>query len=287
MVALRLGGPLHVGLRPTGNLKQTRRYVVGRAIWGAIVERAAKWHGAKSNADFWGFQQQVTRCLRFSYAYPSDSASAVHVWPWGDQQDEFDWLFLQSYTSTALVDGRTKEDGSLHETECIGPLTREGKPVYLLFHLWSLACADDSTEPGVREWLTETVHQAAFWTSASLGGERSYGWGRISSAHVVKLSANGGSLFERSGWFWSYDEAGFPRVRADVDRGSPGTEIRALAHAVGGSFDGRLEPLTGRSTVDGKFGQSIPPPVGCHVPGAILRPGGQDRYGVDPFGCWI
>ncbi len=204
-------------------------------------------------------------------------------WPWGGHEEEFDWLYLQSYTSTALIDGRSKEDGSLHETECIAPRTREGKPVYLLFHLWHVAEANDASS----KWLEDAVHGAGFWRGASLGGERGYGWGRIAEAHVTRLSGSSGDLFEGSGWRWECTAGEFPVLQPIAPPGSVhglAGPIRALGHAIGEPLDGRMEPLTGRLTVDGRSGQSLSEAVGCYVPGSVLRNPG--RFSVDTTGCW-
>jgi hypothetical protein len=91
---------------------------------------------------------------------------------------------LQSYASTALVAGSTTEAGSLLETEYLAPITRDGKYVYLHCCLWY------RSQPA--DWPHNFAELAKpdFWRGFQLGGERSYGWGRIQRAVTLEPQNN-------------------------------------------------------------------------------------------------
>jgi hypothetical protein len=172
-VTFRLLSPMHIGWRRVGNLQQTRPYVTGRNLWGALTERLVCENG-RSNYTETG--KQVDEQLAFSYFYPSAACDTVTLWPWGDTWDEFAWAFLDSYASTALEQeqGRSAAEGSLHETEYIAPYTRAlsarsiaaGTPVYLVGYIF----VSGGCQLGWRAALDRL----------QIGGERGYGWGRLS-----------------------------------------------------------------------------------------------------------
>ena len=269
-VTLKLESPLHVGLRATGNLKQTRRYIPARSLWASFVERIGKLSGARRFEDFEAPKRYVSECFRFSYAFPSDSPHQVKVWPWGPAQEleEFDWLYLQSYGSTALWDGRSKEDGSLHETEYLAPRTRERKPVYLLFHLWH--------QPDGR-YADYRFDEKSFWDGFTLGGDRGYGWGRVTLGGVA-VSSSEGRLFH----------SGELRYGPSAINGKPVLTVankdRALAHVKGGGWNGRVEPFLGRATTKDGAGGRLDSPVYAYEPGSLAT--GPGIYGIDEQGCW-
>src|SRR5439155_24257778 len=115
--------------------------------------------------------KQVDQQLAFTYFYPSPLPDSVPLWPWTKQWDKFAWSFLGSYASTALVNAHNAESGSLHETEYIAPYLRheepnqEPSPVYLVGYIF----AEENCELPWRKVLDKL----------QLGGERSYGWGRV------------------------------------------------------------------------------------------------------------
>jgi hypothetical protein len=177
-LVFRLMAPLHIGYRKTGNLQQTRRYVPGKNIWAALTARLTREYddGASGQA-YQKIGRQVQEKFRFTYLYPAtkDEAGAgcTHHYPW---QDDFDYLFLNSYTSAALDPGsKTAADALLHDTEFIAPRTRDGRPVYLTGSVYT------QTD------LPAPLHQ---WQNVlnklQIGGEQGYGWGRLRLANEPK-----------------------------------------------------------------------------------------------------
>lgn len=226
-IVLELKSPLHVGRRVLGNLQTTRPYVPGRALWGALTMRMQRGVRPPSGS-YERTGMLVQEQLAFTYLYPSDSAERVRLWPWGGDRPEFDYQYLDSYTSTALENGRTAEEGSLHDTEFLAPVTREGRPVYL--------------HGAVFERISGT---ALTWVDAAnaiaLGSDRSTGWGRLRPHGQPRPLT---------------EQVAALGLCVDLDHSRPRVQRRKgavlLAHAKLGShdasMDGVLEPLAGRET---------------------------------------
>lgn len=172
-LVFHLLSPLHIGARKVSNLQQTRGYVTGKVFWAALTAHITRETISQPyGEDYRNIGQDVQEYFRFSYLYPAlrvDGEYQVH-YPW---QDDFDYLFLNSYASTALnYDSFSAEDAMLHETEFIAPVTRTREPVYLQGSIF------------VREGLPAELHA---WPDVlnrlQFGGERGYGWGRVALSH--------------------------------------------------------------------------------------------------------
>ena len=278
-LVLALDAPLHLGWRLTGNLQQTRRYVPGRALWGALTDRSCRRRSATTSTDFEQRGAALHENVRFTYAFVSDDPDSVSCWPWQDEAD-FDWRLLQSYASTALVAGSTSEAGSLHETEYLAPVTRDGKYVYLHLLLWYR-----STTGGSISDFSE-LPDPAFWRGFQLGGERSYGWGRIQRAVTLEPQNN---PFDWAGWNFAPAANGGIQVKSSSAASGPA----ALAHvrALESSGEacvwlGAVEPLLGRETVKRVPGRQVSKANICYCPGAVsLAPAGT-TWSIGPYGIW-
>ncbi|MEM3554415.1 MAG: hypothetical protein QXU79_01160 [Candidatus Micrarchaeaceae archaeon] len=269
-IALRLLTPMHIGWIKVGNLQRTRPYVTGKALWGALTARLTR-DGGTGNYQQIG--QEVNQWLAFSYFYPSTDTDGVALWPWADP-DEFAWLYLNTYASTALNYGQNSaEEGSLHETEYLSPYTREGEPVYLLGYIFA--------RDGNLAWLKALGR-------LQLGGERGYGWGRVALASQKDWDIRQ-PLFGQ----WAVQAGTWPpELRPTQDR------AKVLAHALAADFDdgtvrravsgiaGPVEPLVGRETVAGdRFGGQLSPARICHIPGSqVVNRNLVCRIG--PYGIW-
>ena len=274
-LSLRLAAPVHIGWRAYGNVKQTRPCVPGRTLWGAMTARLARDHW---DCDYRKAAAWVAASLRFGYLYPGDGepAAGPGLWPWGAGADEFVWRFLDSYMSTALRDGRSKEDGSLHEVEFIAPRTRGGQAVWLRGPLW-LASAQAGTAAGLRSLLESLV----------LGAERGYGWGRISEARLEALPP--GSPIRGTGWIWSLENGAVHVL-------NPASDTALTAHlnlppgagAPRGLREFSVEPVVGRTTpLSGprdRSGAEIAAAQLCAVPGSLALKG--QNFSVGPLGVW-
>jgi hypothetical protein len=239
-VSFRLLAPLHIGWRKVGNLQQTRFYLTGRNLWGALTARIARDNG---RGDYGETGAAMDEQLAFSYFYPSTDTNKVAVWPWGGTTEEFIWRFVGSYASTALQDGRSSEEGSLHETEFIAPRTRYDEPVYLVGHIFE------------REGCS--LRWQSVLDKLQFGGERTYGWGRVAQARAPTRVR---------GCFGNLVSLNEERPLLILSKG------RFLsAHAVTDHLqcEGVIEPVVGRETAsDGRFGQNFSDPQICWVPGS-------------------
>lgn len=277
-VSLQLAAPLHIGLRMSGNVKVTRQFVLGRSIWGALACRVARDYLAGNYVKAGAF---IHDNMRFTYLYPSDNEGEVTCWPWADP-GEFAWKFLHSYTSTALVDGRSKLDGSLHETEMIAPRTRDGKCVSLLGIFW-LRDGQDLLSDG--EGLARSLR------SLQIGAERSYGWGRVAGVRVLPCKEKT-PFFD--GWTWAETER-------EVCLTAPRSECALPSHVVISEkevdqpdwlVEPLVEPLVGRYTDPEKgqssvpFGARLSTMVPTWAPGSKIDGRESVQFQVGRFGLW-
>ncbi|RMF34529.1 MAG: hypothetical protein D6759_05770 [Chloroflexi bacterium] len=238
-IVFRLESPLHVGYRRVGNLMQTRPYVPGKVLWAALTARLVR--DAGRGADGKAYREigeQVHEHFRFGYLWPSLDRKQP-CFPW--EQDDFDYLFLGSYASTALNDDQgAAEEGTLHETEFIAPRTRTDKPVFLVGDLW----VKDGPSDGLVDWKQALRR-------VRLGGERGYGWGRVRLEGLAEREQVDGNT-TIAGHRW---KAQGNRIVITVPQGSHLTAhaIAAGDGAVGG-LTGPVEPLVGwERKQDGRY----------------------------------
>jgi hypothetical protein len=268
-VTFRLLSPMHIGWRKLGNLQQTRPYVTGRSLWGALTARLTRELGLGSGG-YDKIGKQVDQQLAFTYFYPSTSAdpSTIELWPWGDDWDKFAWTFLGSYASTALENGHSAEAGSLHETEFIAPYTRTEKSVYLVGYIFE-------REDCQLDWRN-TLNKL------QLGGERSYGWGRVRLEEPCK------AVKDNKCFGYELDcEGDHLLLTAPKD-------TQLLAHTIvdnadiSGNRGGRevaIEPLIGRETRNSSgFGRSFSVPEICWAPGGKVSK--DEMFQIQKKGIW-
>ncbi len=260
-VTLRLLSPLHVGHFKQGNVQRTRPYVTGRALCGALTARLTR-DNPNLGSNYQNVGEQVNQQLAFSYFFPSTEKDKVTLFPW-DDPDQFTCLYLNTYASTALDYTRnTALEGSLHETEYIAPVTREGEPVYLV------------------GFLFEKSGCSLNWRDAlnrlQLGGERTYGWGRVRLAGKPEQPPS----------FWPGWQVNLDGTRPTL-QASNGTSPRAYAHVQvdGVTARGPLEPLVGRETKNAnQHGETLSSAVICWAPGSQIQH--QSTLQIDSFGLW-
>ena len=242
-----------------GNVQRTRHYVTGKALWGALTARLTRdypelsreYSEAKQKYEHVG--KLLNEQLAFSYFYPAVGAE-VKPFPW-DNADDFAWRYLNTYASTALDYGRNSaEDGSLHETEFIAPVTRSDKKVNLIGYIFE---RDDGSLP----W--RKVPWRKVLSCLQLGGERTYGWGRV---RLESEPRDCGTTFW-DGWQVELDKA-CPELRATGDNAN------LYAHTLTDGLDdarGRIEPLVGRTTTQAiAHGRELSGAQVCWMPGAKL-----------------
>ncbi len=260
-VSFRSLSPMHIGWRKLGNLQQTRPYVTGRTLWGALTARLTRESG---RSDYSKVGEQVDLQLAFTYFYPSTNPTEVALWPWMEW-DKFAWMFLGSYASTSLGNGHNAEDGSLHETEFIAPYTRENRPrpVYLVGYIF------EKNDYSIKSYWQDVLNKLQF------GGERGYGWGR------VRLEGKCKPVTDDNCFGYKLDCTGdYPVVSALQN--DP-----LLAHAIASDGDcvGTIEPLVGRETTDAsRHGRNLSQATICWVPGSRVTEKGA--FQIQQKGVW-
>ena len=260
----RLQSPMHVGHRKVGNLMQTRSYVPGKNLWAALTARLTRDAGKR---DYIGVGNNVQDNFRFGYLWPSLDGNKPYF-PW--DHDDFAYLFLDSYASTALdYTANAAHEGRLHETEFIAPGARTEKPVYLLGDLWVKA----SLPEDVIDWKREMDY-------LQLGGERAYGWGRLAySSDWNSVQRERGRTIAGHEWKEKNGEIVLTlnkndRITAHTLASGPG--------AVAG-LTGPVEPLVGREW--GKFAGQCTPFAGVYFsPGS--RVDKETRFQIKNNGRW-
>jgi len=286
LVLFRLLSPLHVGWRKVGNLQQTRPYLPGRNLRGALAARLTRDFGEKK--DYQETEKKIDDLLRFTYFYPvaptdiqnfySEFAAGTNLknkellWPWEDPE-KFAWLFLDSYASTAISDQRTAEEGALHETEFISHRTKEGKQVGLIGYVF---VRNDCSLPW-KEVLSRL----------QVGGERTYGWGRLAlwGRKPEKLKVMEGRI--KCFGCLVYPGEARDDTFADGPVFSLEKEEPLLAHAKAENVEcqGAIEPVVGRTTKNGAFfGREISAADICWVPGSKVKQAAS--FCLDREGLW-
>lgn len=243
-VSLRLAAPLHIGWKRGSNFQQTRPYVSAKNLWGALIARLAEMDG-----NYAKMQTIVSDQLRFSYFYPSTNSGYVSLWHW-DNEDMFEWLFMNSYVSSAL-NAKLADRGYLHEIEYIASRARDGSQVYLIGYVLV-------KENTLLPWMNAL-------NNLQLGGERSTGWGK------VRLEDKPQKIENKQCFDYQLDVTG-DQPLIIMGHGKP-----VLAHVIandGLKCKGTLEPMIGRNTKDslpGKgFGAEITTQI-CWMPGSAVE----------------
>jgi len=255
LVSLRVLSPVHIGWKKTGNLQQTRPYVTGKTLWGALTARLVRNQG---NNNYQEIGKKVDKELRFTYLYPTTDPSKVVVWPW-DNSIKFSWMYLGSYASAALKD-KIAEEGTLHETEYISEKTRDGREVYLVGYV----IEKEGCELAWKEALKRI----------QIGGERGYGWGRV---ELIDRPKKSDSCFNSYTFDGTRDT---PRITVQKDK-------PILAHALVDGLDcnGTIEPLVGRETDENKgFGGVVSMADVCWAPGSYVKE--KITYNILYKGIW-
>lgn len=264
-----LHSPLHIGYHKVGNVQRTRYYVPARNVWGAVTEALTRrgFHADDApEGDYEKIGEWVKRHCAFGYWFVREEHKPLmpryenDELKYGDlSAREFERRYLGAYVTTALDATTTSaEEGSLHEVEFIAPRTREGA----------------QTQIGGWVFLDDTAQKALDWEDwlrdLCIGGERRYGFGRLSDGKLTATSDNA----------WQLEDTR-PRVQVKAN-GS------LRAHTLVAQVDarGQVEPLVGRETRGDsrQFGMELTPAQICWAPGALLQK--ETCFEITPLGIW-
>jgi hypothetical protein len=273
---------LHVGVRKIGNVQRARPYVPARALWATLTARLTRgvqygWWSPPNDispGNYAAMGIKVQREIAFSYFYFTDN-SGQPLYPRYESKglsfgrvnltpETFAWRYMGSYVSTALNYAQNAaEEGTLHEVEYIAPHTRSDGDV--LSHPVNLEGYVLVAEGCALPWKRAL-------SEIQVGGERSYGWGRLRLVLADELESTNGSatLFE---WLPCYTNDGSrPRVQISLEQ-----PLLAHTDVKGVQASGDVEPLVGRAWDDQRgAGQRVEMVGVCYAPGARL---GGDQAG--------
>lgn len=266
--------PLHIGSRRVGNLQQTRYYLPARTLWGAVTARLTRKTSEAWKENYKGVGGLVDQNLRFSYFYPVAGKDSRLIWPWDNSNGRFEWTFINSQAGSPIENqSRAALDGGLHETEYIMPVGRDGRQVYLLGYVFAR-----EEEAGIAGWREEL-------SRLQLGGDRSYGWGRVSceKEDVIKAADLFGNKLDLAYRNNNSEAPDGPLVC--LEKNEP-----LLAHVECGKKDtclsGQVEILAGRLTgQDGQFGRAFAQLQACWQPGSKIMADKQ-QFCIGPKGIW-
>lgn len=281
LLVFRLESPLHIGHRKVGNLMQTRRYVPGKVLWGALTAHLVRLAGQGDNGQaYQKVGEQLAEYFRFGYLWPThqkgDSCPTKPHFPWDEPEDRayWDYLYLSSRARTALeAYSHTAAEGMLYDVEFIAPHTREGNPVYLVGDLW------------VKENLPQNVDNVPVrdkWQQAlrvlRLGGERGYGWGRVERC-LLEPTTNKETA---AGFSWREEQGN--EVVVNIPEASPiPTHALATGNEAVSNIQGMVEPLVGwEQQPDGIY--KISTPLIAYMPGSIITQ--RSKMRVNTYGIW-
>lgn len=264
---------LHIGHQRIGNIQRTRHYVPARVFWGALTARLTRDRQACDTVkivpgDYVAMGELIKEQIVFTYFFPSveDKSPAYPVYQdsglsYGDgalslSREEFTWRYLGSYASTALnYDHNAADEGSLHEIEFISPQARDiSSPVFLVGYI---IVAEGCALP---------------WKSAlqdlQLGGERSYGWGRLRLSEHQQEWHGSARLFDQV----QCDAETENRPNVLLEKGKALLAHASVSSVSRANVRGEVEPLVSRVWEQMKgAGQRIEFTDVCFVPGAKVN----------------
>ncbi len=292
----RLESPLHVGYRKVGNLMQTRRYVPGKNLWAAMTVRIV-WLAGQGNSAraYQAVGEALKKHFRFGYLWPAHATEKDEhsLWvlptrprfPW--EEARWDYLYLDSQVRTAIDPGtRTAVEGMLYDVEYIMSYTREGEPVYLVGDLW----VRNEMPPAVDvNGTTIPLRWQEALQRLQIGGERTYGWGRVRCCTDwdEKQEGSGQTV---AGYHWNEQNE---EVVLTLSKDNDKDKARLTAHAKAVGSDalsgiaGPIEPLVGwerNNDANAKNPWKLSSAGVCWAPGGRVEREVKVRIGE--YGIW-
>ncbi len=221
-------------------------------LWPAVpcdgISKIEKWDDLQTLFPFGGNEFKNLQGCRKLYPHPQLMKSA-----------HFDYCFLDSYMGTALDQHNfTAGEGTLHDAEFIAPYIRSsGLPVHLVGSLWV-----DKSLGKLGVWRDKLNH-------IRLGGEQSYGWGKVRCVCCEPIEKDEQSedyIPDPDGFSWS----GHVPAHIEVEQ----NEV---------TVQGMVEPLVGwERQTDHK--QRIGRATIAFVPGFFVK--NDANFAVGEYGVW-
>jgi len=193
-LCLELVGPLHVGFlpnRPGAVLAQTRCYVPGKNLWGAVTATVTPWlYPTPRAGNFRDVGASIREQMVFSYFYLSDGQQLFtpdygeNGLQWGELEDRtFRSQFIGSQVSSAIGEVGGAEQTSLHEIEFIrnyvGSPGKASRKVLLSGAVWVRKDASIAQSALTVRDGSVFLNEVDVFQEIVVGGERNYGFGRL------------------------------------------------------------------------------------------------------------
>ena len=170
--------PIHLGKHKHGVINETRIFIPGQTIWGALVNSYAM----ENKKEFNDAKRKFTQISCFfpfilqdgeGILFPNYKAGDFHL---GDKSEKkFRYNFTDTLVSTAIDSSSLgAKDESLHETDFILP---KGKEKQSQLYWVGIIKVDKETEKSLQENELEI----------KVGGERNYGYGKLKLIEKSKI----------------------------------------------------------------------------------------------------
>jgi hypothetical protein len=264
---------IHIGYRKIGLLQLTRYYVPGKNLWAALTARMTPiLRNSPSRLDYEEIGVLLRKNTIFSYFYLQNDVKLLTPkfkegkgLLYGDFfQDEFEQRFIASIPSTAIEhEMGSAEYGSLHEIEVITGGDKEtGNPVYLCGHLFVKDQENLNFQENDISLESKSIIQI-LKEGVLVGGERSYGFGKIC---LKEFHETRSSEYELKN-----------EILVTLGAGTP---IQAhLKVTEGVSLKGEVEAFSGRKWGAKGSGREKSKPLIAWIPGSIAEENYQLKIG--------
>ena len=293
-IVFKARSPVHVGWHTLGYIKLTRPYITGRAMWGAMTANKARSNPNNHNfPDYEGIGDLFRSDIITSYFYPALDPQKPMLPKFTDEgikigeynRNEFEKIFIRSFGQTGIGPvTNTAEEETLHESEFISPIVEsdskeEKQQVYFTGYLF----LNDKAEYNKEKIKWENLVPAL--SELYVGGDRKYGWGRLSLDHTLTKEV-------KDKKFFGHDiDLKNEKLNVTIQKGKPIPAHLAIASTVALDLSGDVEPLVGREWgrvigYDKKenigFGRKISKATLCWVPGSIVEK--DMMFSINEFG---
>jgi len=193
-LCLELESPLHIGFlpnRPGTVVAQTRCYVPGKNLWGAVTATVTPWlYPTQKAGNFRDVGAAIREQMAFSYFYLSDGQQLFtpdygeNGLQWGELEDRlFRSQFIGSQVSSAIGEAGGAEQESLHEIEFVrhyvGSPGKISRKVLLTGAVWVRKDASIAQSTLAVRDGSVFLNEVDVFQEIVVGGERNYGFGRL------------------------------------------------------------------------------------------------------------
>ena len=263
--------PIHIGWQTLGYIKLTRYYITGRNIWGAMTANIVR--ACYGHEDYAGVGNILCKHILISYFYPAIDSQCPLLPKFTNEGlkygnypvIEFERLFIKSFGQTAVLpESNTAEDESLHESEYLQPVVYTNdkqEKVYFVGYIF----ISEEAKYKEKQLKYDNIRDALM--ELSIGGERKYGWGRLSLKEELK---DVDKAFENKLILTESD------LKIEIAEGKNIPAHLGIKTGINIKMKGDIEPLVGRewgNIENGRIGagQKISDAKICWMPGSVME----------------